>query len=315
MAGTALFTEGMDTNPFVFDLFTEMAWRPGPVAVAAWTAGYVRRRYGAADRHALAAWSVLIHTAYDIRTDSVVFNSERDAAQESLFNAQPGLTDDHASNWSPEGMRYSAAAFAEVLPQMLQVAPALRGSAPYRYDLVDIARQTLANRSRVLLPQIKTAYDESNRPRLEALTQCWLGLMDLQDRLLGSDRSFLLGTWLARVPPWASSDAERARLDFDARSLLTVWGDRQASEGASLHDYGNKDWAGLTRDYYRMRWQKYFDALAESLRTHAAPKPVDWFALGNAWSHGTQRYTDQPSGDAYALATEVANVMRRGGCP
>ncbi|HEX3845049.1 MAG TPA: alpha-N-acetylglucosaminidase [Steroidobacteraceae bacterium] len=315
MAGTAVFTEGMDTNPFVFDLFTEMAWRSHRVAVADWTACYVRRRYGAPDRHALAAWNALIHTAYNIRIDSVVFNSERDAAQESLFDAQPGLTDDRASNWSPEGMRYSAAAFAEVLPQMLQVAPALRASATYRYDLVDIARQTLANESRVLLPQIKAAYGERNRPRLAGLTHCWLGLMDLQDRLLASDRSFLLGTWLARVAPWASSRAERARLDFDARSILTVWGDRQASEGASLHDYGNKDWAGLTGDYYRLRWQKYFAALDESLRTGAAPKPIDWFALGDEWSHGTQRYPDQPSGDAYALATQVASVMRRGGCP
>lgn len=315
MAGTAVFTEGMDTNPFAFDLFTEMAWRSAPVDMAKWTAGYVRRRYGAADRHALAAWSALIRTAYDIRIDDVVFNSERGAAQESLFDAQPGLAVDRASNWSPQGMRYSAAAFDEVLPQLLQVAPALRGSATYRYDLVDIARQTLANRSRVLLPQIETAYKEKDRPHFAALTHCWLGLMDLQDRLLASNRAFLLGTWLARVPPWASSRAELARLDFDARSILTVWGDREASEGAALHDYGNKDWAGLTSGYYRVRWQKYFDTLDESLRTGAAPTPIDWFALGDEWSHGTQRYPDEPRGDTYALATQVARVMRRGGCP
>ena len=315
MAGTAVFTEGMDTNPFAFDLFTEMAWRSGPVDLAAWTADYVRRRYGNADRHALAAWSALLHTAYDIRIDNVVFNSERGAAQESLFDAQPGLDDDRASNWSPEGMRYSAAAFGQVLPQLLQAAPTLRGGATYRYDLVDIARQTLANQSRVLLPRIKAAYEARNRPRLKALTQCWLGLMDLQDRVLASNRAFLLGSWLARVAPWASSGAEQARLDFDARSILTVWGDRQASEGAALHDYGNKDWAGLTRDYYRVRWQKYFAALDESLRTGSAPAAIDWFTLGDDWSHGTQRYPDQPRGDTYALATQVAKVMGRGGCP
>lgn len=315
MAGTAVFTEGMDTNPFVFDLFTEMAWRANPVNIAAWTASYVRRRYGAADPHALAAWNVLTHTAYDIHIDRVVFNSERDAAQESLFDAQPGLTVDRASNWSPEAMRYSGAEFEHALPQMLEVAAALRTTATYRYDLVDIARQTLANQSRVLLPRIAAAYGNKDRARFEALTQCWLGLMDLQDRLLASNRSFLLGSWLARVLPWASSPDERTRLEFDARSLLTVWGDRQASEGAGLHDYGNKDWAGLTRDYYRMRWQKYFAALDESLRTGAAPKAVDWFALGDQWSHGTQHYAAQPGGDTHALAAQVARVMRLGGCP
>jgi alpha-N-acetylglucosaminidase len=133
--------------------------------------------------------------------------------------------------------------------------------------------------------------------------------------LLASNRFFLLGTWLAQVRRWASSPAELARLDFDARSILTIWGNRQASEGAALHDYGNKDWAGLTRDYYRLRWHKYFDALGESLRTGAAPASIDWFALGDAWSRGTQRYSERPRGDAYVLATSVAKVMQRGGCP
>ena len=41
MAGTALFTEGMNTNPFAFDLFTEMAWRSEPVDAQAWMQAYV----------------------------------------------------------------------------------------------------------------------------------------------------------------------------------------------------------------------------------------------------------------------------------
>lgn len=309
MAGTAVFTEGMDTNPFAYDLFTEMAWRNAPVDLAQWTAAYVRRRYGDADPHALAAWNVLLHTAYDIRIDQVVFNSERDAAQESLFDAQPSLTVNRASNWSPEAMRYSADAFKQALPELLQAAPALRGSETYQYDLVDVARQTLANESRLLLPQIKAAFDAKDRAQFKALTQRWLHYMDLQDQLLATNRFFLVGSWLARVQPWATSGDERARLDYDARSLLTTWGDRKASEGASLHDYGNKDWAGLTRDYYRLRWQAYFQSLDASLRTGTPPAPIDWFALGDAWNRGTQHYSDQPQGNAYGVATRVAQTL------
>jgi alpha-N-acetylglucosaminidase len=309
MVGTAVFTEGMDTNPFAFDLFTEMAWRSKPVDLDTWTADYVQRRYGAADPHALAAWNVLLHTAYDIRIDQVVFNSERDAAQESLFNAQPGLTANRASNWSPEAMRYSADAFKRALPELLQVAPALRSSDTYRYDLVDVARQTLANESRLLLPQIKDAYDTKDRARFETLTQRWLQLMELQDRLLATNRYFLVGRWLSWVKPWAATPEEYARLDDDARSLLTTWGDRKASEGASLHDYGNKDWAGLTRDYYRLRWQAYFSSLDVALRTGAPPKPIDWFAMGDAWNRGTQSYSDRPVGDAYEVAAQIARRL------
>jgi len=310
MVGTAVFTEGMDTNPFAFDLFTGMAWRSKPVDLDAWTADYVQRRYGARDPHALAAWNVVLHTAYDIRIDQVAFNSERDAAQESLFNAQPSLGANRASNWSPEAMRYSAEAFKRALPEMLQVAPALRSSETYRYDLVDIARQTLANESRLLLPQIKDAYDAKDRVRFETLTQRWLQLMELQDRLLATNRFFLVGRWLSWVRPWATTPDEYARLDYDARSLLTTWGDRKASEGASLHDYGNKDWAGLTRDYYRLRWQAYFSSLDVALRTGAVPKSIDWFAMGDAWNRGTQRYSDREVGDAYEVAKEIAERLK-----
>jgi alpha-N-acetylglucosaminidase (NAGLU)-like protein len=306
MTGTAVFTEGMDTNPFAFDLFTEMAWRSALLDISGWASNYAQRRYGVADPHALQAWQVLLDTAYDIRIDDVIFNSERDAAQESLFNARPSLTVNRASNWSPESMRYNAGAFKHALPELLRAAPRLRNSS---YDLVDVARQTLANESRALLPQIKAAYDSRNRLHFEALTRRWLRLMDLQDQLLATERSFLVGTWLAYVQPWASTPAEHARLDYDARSILTTWGDRKASDGANLHDYGNRDWAGLTRDYYRVRWATYFRSLDDELRTGQPAKPIDWFAIGEAWNRSTQHYSDRPRGDAYLVAARIAAAL------
>ena len=53
--------------------------------------------------------------------------------------------------------------FKRALPEMLRVAPELRASETYAYDLVDIARQTLANESRVLLPRIKAAFEAKER--------------------------------------------------------------------------------------------------------------------------------------------------------
>ncbi len=309
MAGTAVFPEGLDTNPFAFDLFTEMAWRNAPVDMASWARQYVRRRYGADDPHAQAAWQTLLHTAYGIRLDAVPFNSERDAAQESLFDAQPGLDANRASHWSPEGMRYDATAFRQALTELLQVAPALRTSATYRYDLVDVARQAMANESRVLLPEIKAAYEGRQRARFDALTQRWVALMRLQDRLLASNEHFLLGRWLAAVPSWAADADERTRLEYDARSILTTWGDRKASEGAMLHDYGNKDWAGLTRDYYLPRWQRYFRSLDAALVSGRPLQPIDWFAFGDAWNHGHQHYATEPEGDSHALAAKVARTL------
>jgi alpha-N-acetylglucosaminidase len=226
-----------------------------------------------------------------------------------LFNAQPSLSAFQASHWSPVALRYDAQKFAGALTELLQIDPSLRTSETYRYDLVDVARQTLANESRRLLPEIKAAYDSKHRARFHALSQRWLQLIDLQDELLATNRYFLVGSWLDRVRGWSSNAQEQARLDYDARSILTTWGDRKASEGADLHDYGNKDWAGLTRDYYRQRWKAYFDALDAELRSGVAAQPIDWFALGDAWNRAGRKYPTAPHGDAYAVATRVADEL------
>jgi len=311
MVGTAVFPEGMDSNPFAFDLFTEMAWHDGPVDRQAWAADYVRRRYGGDDAHARAAWKILLDTAYDLHPEGIEFHSERDAGQESLFAAQPSLEVNRASNWSPEGLRYDASRFRGALDELLEVAPALRGTPTYRYDLVDIARQVLANESRRLLPQIKKAFQAGDAQGLRTLEDRWLSLMDVQDKLLATDADFMLGTWLAPVKGWASNPDEDAALHYDARSILTTWGDRKASEGADLHDYGNKDWSGLTRDYYRPRWQAFFATLDASLASHQPPEHIDWFARGNAFNHAKQMYSATPSGDAYTLAKQVAELAHR----
>jgi len=311
MVGTAVFPEGMDSNPFAFDLFTEMAWHDGPVDRQAWAADYVRRRYGGDDAHARAAWKILLDTAYDLHPEGIEFHSERDAGQESLFAAQPSLEVNRASNWSPEGLRYDASRFRGALDELLEVAPALRGTPTYRYDLVDIARQVLANESRRLLPQIKKAFQAGDAQGLRTLEERWLSLMDVQDKLLATDADFMLGTWLAHVKGWASNPDEDAALHYDARSILTTWGDRKASEGADLHDYGNKDWSGLTRDYYRPRWQAFFATLDASLASHQPPEHIDWFARGDAFNHAKQMYSATPSGDAYTLAKQVAELAHR----
>jgi alpha-N-acetylglucosaminidase len=308
IAGTAVFTEGLDTNPFAFDLYTEMAWHADPVDLSPWTDAYATRRYGADDPHARRAWQILLKTAYGYRADGNTQHGERDAAHDSLFDAQPSLTSTHAATWSPDLMRYNPADFAPALTELLQVAPELRSTESYRYDLVDVSRQVLANESRRLLPLIKQAYDAKNKIAFAALTKEWLRDMQLQNDLLQTSPYFLLGRWLSFVPPWASSPQELDRLNYDARSILTTWGDRHASE-FGLHEYGNRDWAGLTSDYYMPRWKMYFDSLSESLATGEPPATIDWYAFGDRWNHSRKVYSTQPQGNAYIAATAIARAL------
>jgi alpha-N-acetylglucosaminidase len=203
-------------------------------------------------------------------------------------------------------MRYDARLFKQALPELLASSPTLKNTS---YDVVDVARQTLANESRLLLPRIKAAFEAKDVLQFEQLTQRWLRYMDLQEQLLRTHPSFMVGTWLSRVRPWSSNPDELRRLNFDARSLLTTWGDRHASEAANLHDYGNKDWSGLTGDYYRARWQTYFDALREQLRTGTPARSIDWFAVGERWNRDTRTYPTVATGDPRQMAARIVEAI------
>jgi alpha-N-acetylglucosaminidase len=307
LSGTALFTEGLDTNPFAYDLYTEMAWRSEPVDLAEWTAEYALRRYGAADAHAAKAWKILAQTAYGYRADGVTAHGERDAAHDSVFNAQPSLDVVRTGHWAPDALRYDAADLKPALTELLQTAPPLRSTASYRYDLTDLTRQVLANESLTLLPRIRAAYEAKDRASFRALTAEWLEFMRLEDELLATNESFLLGRWLSYPAAWASTPAELEHLQYDAHSILTTWGDRVAS--ADLHEYGNRDWAGLIRSYYAPRWKLYFDSLEKSLETGAEPAPIDWYQFGDNWNRSKERFASSLSGDTYAASLEIARRL------
>lgn len=180
----------------------------------------------------------------------------------------------------------------------------MRDSSAYRYDVVDVARQVLSNRSRVLLPQIKAAHDAGDKALSGRLTKTWLGWMDLLDDLLASSGPHLLGRWLADARSWGADRAEKDRLEYDVRSLITTWGGRESSE-EGLHDYANREWSGLVGGLYRTRWQTYFNALA----TGKDPATIDWFALEDRWAHAHETYPTDPHGSPYALARSVRDLL------
>jgi len=313
LAGIAYFPEGIDHNPFAYDLYTEMAWHNSSVDLDQFAKDYAQRRYGIVngkpDPHAEKAWSILLHTAYGFRADGDTRFGDRDAAHDSLFAAQPSFEAKSGANWAQHEARYNLDDFKPALTELLQVAPELRTTDTYRYDLVDVTRQVLTNESRRLLPLIKQAYNSNNQTEFAALTTEWLRDMDLSDKVLATNEFFLLGKWLSRVPAWSSSPDELSRLNYDARSILTTWGERTASTTGGLHEYGNKDWSGLISSYYKPRWQLYFDSLSKAMQTHTQPEPIDWYPIGDKWNHGTEPYPANPQGDPYEKALTVAKAL------
>ncbi|MFJ7934538.1 alpha-N-acetylglucosaminidase TIM-barrel domain-containing protein [Sporosarcina sp. NPDC096371] len=308
LSGIALMPEGSNNNPVAFDFLTEMAWQDGPVDMDSWFAKWSERRYGQVDKHAQAAWKTLQDTAYNMPADGW---SE---AHDGLFGAQPSLSVDTAALWSPASERYNTQQFNQALSELLQVAPELRDSSAYRYDLMDVTRQVLSNQSRVLLPKIKEAYDAKDKALFTSYTTKWLEWMKLMDEVVSTNDQMLLGTWLKQAQSWASDKEEAAKYEYDARSLITVWGHAQPSRGG-LHDYANREWGGLVESFYYDRWNTYFTELSNALDENRQPQQIDWYAMGDEWARSQNDYPTTPVGDIHEISEDVLNNLSTFGFP
>lgn len=302
LVGTAMVLEGTHLNPVVQDLFGEMTWREDPVDLDSWVTDYAQRRYGVDDPNLREAWKTLLRTAYSFRATN---HESGEGPHESPFVALPSLKMTSASNWGPKVPRYSAEEFEPALRQLLKAPASVRQLETYRYDLVDVARQVLADRGRAKLTEIAEAYDAKDIATLDTTTDEFLAYMTRTDELLGTQRDWLLGTWLSSARAWGSTDAEKAVLERDARGIITIWSEPACGV---LRDYANRDWEGLVGGYYLSRWQRYFAELAGTVEA-GKPPTIDWCAVGREFTSQTTEYATEPAGSSYEVAARIAEEL------
>jgi alpha-N-acetylglucosaminidase len=302
LTGLGVLMEGTHQNPVVLDLLSEMIWRDpvaGPPDLSEWIQGYADRRYGKELEETRGAWASLLETAYSTTPRTQL------GPNESILCARPNLSAENVSTSGPWGdPYYDMDQLEEALGDLLAAQGDLDGEDTYAYDLVDVTRQVLANRARLLLDEVRAAYEAEDGESFADLSDRFLQLMLDQDRLVATRPELLLGSWLQGARSWGSTPDEADRLERDARRLLTTW----TEEDSVLHDYAHREWAGLLGDYYHGRWKLYFDYLADELGGGSSTPP-DLFEYESAWTEQTdpsaEDYATAPSGDAVAISAEL----------
>ena len=287
LAGLGFVNEGLGYNPVVYDLMFETAWRDRPVDLEAWIAQYARNRYGRANAGAQRAWRILLQTVYHApcRTRSAI---------------------DHVPTLAPgRGVPpYDNAQLAEAWGFLVEADDELGDRDAYRFDLVNVTRQVLVNHAASLHQKMIAAHQAKDVRRFRRASEDFLQLIREVDQLLATRPEFLLGRWLEDAKRWGTTEAERAKFEWNARRVLTLWG-----ETTQIDDYARKDWAGMLEGYYLKRWERFVGKVARSLETD---QPFDDKAFQRelrewmvAWSGGHETYPTQPQGDAVALAGQL----------
>ena len=247
LQGLGLTMEAIEQNPVLYALTMRHAWDSSPLDLDKWLDGYIRNRYGKVTPENREVWQILKRTAYNGTTI-------RDGA-ESILTGRP--TFDSTTVWTRTKLNYPP---KELLPawQLMVKSIAANGSKEgFQYDLVDISRQVLANYALPLQKKWVTAYRKNDWESFQKYTQEYLILMDDMDELLGTRQDFLLGKWIKEARACGFTPAEKDLYEQNARDLITLWGDANSP----LHEYSNRQWNGLMKDFYKVRWEKFFDAL------------------------------------------------------
>lgn len=256
LEGTALVPEGSQTNPLMYELMTEMAWRGAPENVAAWVNSYLQARYGERNPSAEKAWSRILATAYRTPPAESPINS--------IITGRPRLDPTlRGRTWSPGSrVSYDNRKLAEAWSNLAAAAGGLGTRDGYRYDLADVGRQVLTNHTRTVFDQLLAAARARDVAAFRKQKDQLLGLIADLDELTGTRREWLMGAWVGDARRWGTNPDEVAYMDRIARMILTTWVENPQTD---LADYANREWNGLLGEYYLPRWKRFLEAEEKAL--------------------------------------------------
>ena len=285
--GTGITPEGIEQNDVMYELMNEMGWKKTPVEPQEWTKNYSHRRYGSADELAEKAWSLLTRSVYN--------STDRHADHcRSVVVQRPSLTETPPLWYDPKDVFDAWAA-------ILAVSEKFGSMETYRYDLVDITRQSLQLIANSFYKDLLVAYHNGSLDSFGKIGKEILDLLNDMDLILSSNKQFLLGQWLNSAKALGTNDREKQLYEYNARNQITLWG-----PSGEIHDYANKMWGGLIKGYYEKRWDVFLFYLLRSLLLH---EKFDYNAytaqllqFETKWNSDRNIYPDTPVGDSVAIS-------------
>ncbi len=260
--GIGATPEGTETNPILYDMLFELPWMSSNPGADNWLKEYAYSRYGinpedAANANALEALKNLKKSVWDCRVN-------QQGTSEAVILARPNWTINKVSSWSTSAIYWDTQDVLLAADQLYSVKDLVTanggqdGIANYNYDFIDVVRQAMVDYAAQLLPLINAA--RGNDAEYTRLYQLYLQLMLDLDEMLSYDENFKLERWTSLARNIAdevtgTTENDRNWLEWNARTQVTVW----SNGNTDLHDYSNRCWAGLIKDFHYWRWKYFFE--------------------------------------------------------
>ena len=305
MKGVGLTMEGIENNPVMYELVSELPWRDAKFSWKEWLHDYVEARYGNINNAKVHdAWQLLARSVYGAGAKIV-----EQGCHESVLCARPALDVYQVSSWSEMEEFYNPDDVIRAARLMVEASHEVKVNDNFRYDLVDVTRQAIAEQARYVYDEIVAAYKAKDRKMFDYTTKRFLDILLQQDCLLSSMPDFMVGRWLRSARNMGLNEQERNHYEWNARVQITTWGNRSAAEYGGLREYAHKEWNGVLADFYYPRWKAYFEALVATLDGKPM-KQLDFYAMDEKWTLQHNVYPYEVQGDAVEFSqTAFENVF------
>lgn len=216
LKGIGLTMEGLENNPIMFELMTELPWR-SHIDKASWVKDYVKARYGKDNAQVQKAWTILSNTIYNCPA-----GNNQQGPSESIFDGRPSPNNFQVKSWSKMRNYYSPASTLEAARLMNSVAEEFRGNNNFEYDLVDITRQAMDDQARLQYLHTIADYNGMDFAAFSRDSARFLNMLLLQDSLLGTRCEFRLGHWIEAARSLGKTTAEKDLYEWNARVQITT---------------------------------------------------------------------------------------------
>lgn len=299
LKGIGMTMEGTENNPVMYELLCELPWRKECFSKDKWLTEYIKARYGKYDKRVNEAWILLSNGIYNCPAEST-----QQGTHESIFCARPSLNAYQVSSWSEMNDYYNPKDVIKAAGLMIEAADKFKGNDNFEYDLIDIVRQAVAEKGRLVYPVVVSAYKSGDIRLFREASARFLELISIQDCLLSSRKEFRVGTWINMARKMGNDDSEKKWLEWNARVQITTWGDRHAADVGGLRDYAHKEWNGILKDLYYIRWKRYFEYLEAKMKGLNPPE-IDYYGIEEKWTLATDSYSDESEGNAVSKAIDT----------
>lgn len=278
MCGIGVASEGIGTNPIVYDMVFDMAWKTDTIDIASWLRNYVGYRYGKSDENCYKAWEILSNTIYEC-------HNAVGGPIESYICARPSEVIASASAWGFTKLFYSPMEIVRAWELMWNSNALFAGVDTYEYDIVDLTRQVLSDYAKFLHENMIDAFQKKDKKAFLEYSNEFLTLIRDMDNLLSTRKEFMLATWLEEAENAGCTPDEKLRFVANAKRQITTWTDIESV----LHDYANKEWSGLLVDFYLPRWEVYVNYKTNLLYNKPAERP-DYVKMEQDWVNTRSTY-------------------------